>query len=358
MTRSVAVLVLSMSAGCFAHAYETPWPEPHERHVVTTPDGWELELVRITPAMLGFHGTVAPNPVIAQHGIVANGRNVDVDDTHSLARWLARRGHDVWIPSLRGTNGPGKLRPLDSRANFDFDTYASEDLPAVFAHVRRITGAARLDFVGHSMGGLLLYAHLVRSLDAGVDPGIGRAVTLAAPVRIRWTGYLEDGAKSLGFLAGLANLVPLGGLTGASLPLQAALDTPADHFIYSTDNVDPELWRRFVAVGTSDAIPGPLGAQMASWLSTGRFTSRDGAVDYLEGLRKVRTPVLVVAAAIDGIAPPWSVRPAFERLAGEKAWRVAGQGAGFRADYNHMDLVLGERAPTEVFPWIATWLAP
>src|SRR6185437_853707 len=120
--------------------------------------------------------------------------------------------------------------------------------------------------------------------------------------------------------------------------------------LISPENTTVATWQKFIAVGVDD-LPAALMDQFSDWLARNRFESADHSIDYLEGLRKVRTPVMVLAGKIDGIAPPWMVRPAYDALGSpEKLWIVLGEANGQSADYNHMDMLLGERASRDVFP--------
>lgn len=349
--RWMLALLALLPLGCAVNlaVYGTSWPEPVESHRVTTSDGWVLDVKRIAAAPGGAGGL----PVVVLHGIVTNGRNCDLDADHSLARTLAARGFNVWVPSLRGT-GPSEHRsqPLGAPADgYDFDAYARRDLPAIVEYVRAKTGRD-LRFVGHSMGGMILYAYL----SAG-GTGIARAVTLGSPSRLHWTGALETWVKELSFLAGLSGWAPLRTLSTVALPLHGEFDGPLERLLINPENTRPEVWRALLAVGVDD-LPGPLVEQFAGWARRDRIDSADGKVDYIGGLANVRVPMLIVAAKVDGIAPPWTVRPAYDALgAGEKRWVVVGEGNGARADYNHMDLLVGDRAPTEVFEPVARFLS-
>ncbi len=338
-----------LSSCVVAKLYETPWPEPVERVSVVTSDGWHLDLRHIAPLP---GAAQRARPVVLMHGVVTNGRNCDLDETHSLARFLAARGFDVWVPSLRGT-GASEHRSLFGPAakEVDFDAYVEGDVPAILAAVRRATGSAQVDWVGHSMGGMLLYAHLARG---GTE--IGRAVTLGSPVRLALTGGFEALVKRVSPAAGLSSLVPLAAVTKSTLPLQGAFDGPVERLLVNRENVRPEVWRRFLAVGVDD-VPDALGLQFTRWMTSQQFDSRDGSVDYLAGLDRSDVPLMVVAGKVDGIAPPWAVRPAFDRATvREKRWMVLGEGNGQHADYNHMDMLLGERAASDVWPAIAGFL--
>jgi pimeloyl-ACP methyl ester carboxylesterase len=352
MRACVAAALLALGgAGCAVNRamYGTEWPQPVETHRVKTSDGWELDLKHIAAAPGGAKGL----PVLVVHGIVTNGRNCDLDEEHSIARTLAARGFDVWVPSLRGV-GESEHRPQPMGAGpdgYDFDAYARRDLPALVEYVRARTGR-ELRYVGHSMGGMLLYAYL----SAG-GTGIARAVTLGSPSRLHWTGELESLVKDFAFLAGLTGWAPLRSMSEATIPLHGAVDGPIERLLINPENTRPDVWQKLIAVGVDD-LPGSLVEQFARWAEKDRIDSQDGSLDYIAGLEKVQVPMMVVAGKIDGIAPPWVVRPAFERLgAAEKRWLVVGEANGARADYNHMDLLVGDRASVEVFEPVARFLA-
>ncbi len=349
-TKALAlVLSLVLLPGCFvSRFYATDWPKPFETHQVHTSDGWTLDLKHVAP--LG--GPHRARPVILMHGIDTNGRNMDLDEKHSLALYLARRGFDVWVPSLRGV-GQSEKRPLTGPAGQeDFDDYVDGDLPAIISYVRAHTGGGEVDWVGHSMGGMVLYAYLAKG-----GGGIARAVTLGSPVRLAWTGKLDQLVRAFAFLAPYASWAPIEATTHLTLPLQDTFDGPIERLLISPENTTPQTWRRLLAVGMDD-LPGGLVAQFAGWVERDSFDSRDHRLDYLAGLRHVHVPMLVVAGKIDGIAPPWAVRPAYEALGSkEKRWLVLGEANGQSADYNHMDMLLGERAATDLWGRIAAFLA-
>jgi len=339
--------VLASALGACASLWETPWPAPVESLRVRTDDGWELDLRHIAPQ----GGPARARPVVAQHGVVTNGRNMDLDERHSIARYLASRGFDVWVPSLRGVGPSDRPDGATRRNDWSFDDVAAHDVPAILGFVQARTGAAQVDWVGHSMGGMLLYAHLSRG-----GGGIRRGATLGSPVRLRWSGKVEDSVRAVSGFAEMAARLPLRGMTRLVMPLHAAWDGPIERMLITPENTLPDVWRRFLSVGVDDEPPSML-AQFASWLERDRFDSADGKTDYLRGLAEVRVPLLVVAGRADALAPPWVVRPAYEALGtDEKKWWVAGEVNGAQADYSHMDLLLGERCADEVWPVVAEWL--
>lgn len=334
-----AILLLQ---GCVLSAiWRTGWPEPVEVHRVETADGWQLDVRRVPPSA----GLFKQRPVVLVHGIVTNGRNFDLDAETSLARALSAEGFDVWIASLRGA-GESEHRADD----FTFDDHAAFDAPAIVSYVQEKTGHATVDWVGHSMGGMVLYAYLARG-----GTGIGRAVTLGSPVAFAWTGRLEELVGAVGKYSAVLRL-PIVAFAHSTLPIHGSWDGPSERLLMSRELTMAARWRRFIAVGVDDPPKG-LMSQMVGWGERRRFESLDHKTNYLEALRNVNVPVLVVAGKVDAIAPPWNVRPAFERLgSSEKRWLVLGEANGMVGDYNHMDMLLSVHAQTDLYPRIAAWL--
>jgi poly(3-hydroxyalkanoate) synthetase len=73
-------------------------------------------------------------------------------------------------------------------------------------------------------------------------------------------------------------------------------------------------------------------------------------------MARIRTPILVVAGKLDRLGTPAAVRDGFRALGGPKAWRLFGVETGTRADYGHMDLIVGDRAHEEVWPHVLEFL--
>jgi polyhydroxyalkanoate synthase len=77
--------------------------------------------------------------------------------------------------------------------------------------------------------------------------------------------------------------------------------------------------------------------------------SHDGLTDYGLAFELTDKPLLVVAGTKDALAPPDSVKPAFERSRSrDKTYREFPLG--------HIDMVLGRDAPFTVWPVVRTWL--
>jgi predicted alpha/beta hydrolase len=319
-----------------------------ELHFPVTADGWRIALHRYLPRA----GRLGP-PVVLCPGYACNRHLIDFDERHSLARFLARQGFDAWVLELRGR---GLSRPTPSCRTpwtWTFDDLAMFDLPAAVDHVAGATGR-RVAWVGHSMGGLLLYAYLGRR--AGDDVPVAAGVTIAAPVVFPATSSellhrIGHVLLQMPFSETIHQRLVLGALwhlVGHTSTLEIGMN-PA--------NVDRRVVGRALprAIGN---VPRRKLQQLSHWSLAGEFSSADGRVDYRAALGGVRTPLLVVAGSMDRLATPAAVQRALEHLPERTAeYLEFGRAQGHSIDYGHVDLVLGRAAPAEVFPAIADWLA-
>jgi poly(3-hydroxyalkanoate) synthetase len=277
---------------------------------------------------------------------------MDLDDAHSMARWFAAHGHEAWTLSLRGTGSSDAANPRQGRADdSDFDAFWKEDLPAALAKVIEVSGAPQVDWVGHSMGGMVIYAYL-----AAGGEGIGAAVTMGSPTR------MDYGTGTDRLLSVLSPLLPRRGAfpsaLGAALaaPWQGAVDDgPFQRLFYDPANTRIDVWQRLMAYGTADVSFG-VARQLTQMTRDGKFTSGDGKIDFRAGLAEVKTPVLVVAGRKDHIALTPAVRDAYRALGGPKEWLLVSVANGAHAEYGHMDLVIGEHAPADVWTPVLDFL--
>ena len=179
MTRLMLLLALTSCAAL----RPVPLPKEAQAHRAKTDDGWEISLTRYKAV-----GEPKGLPVVLCHGISANGRNMDLDDQHSMARWFASQGREAWTISLRGTGESDTIDASKNRAGpIYFDDYWQHDLPAVVEYVKKVSGAGAIDYAGHSMGGMVLYAYLSQG-----GKGIHAAATLGTPTRLDWGTGIES----------------------------------------------------------------------------------------------------------------------------------------------------------------------
>ena len=140
-----------------AHSKAHP-PGGLAAHALTA-DGWRIAIHPYAPS-----GPVRrKHAVVLCHGLASNHLGFDVHPDVSLARHLARRGYLTLALDLRG-GGDSERPSLGGARHFgwSFDDYLFFDVPAALAYAKHVTGAAAVHWVGHSMGGILGYAHLAR----------------------------------------------------------------------------------------------------------------------------------------------------------------------------------------------------
>jgi pimeloyl-ACP methyl ester carboxylesterase len=315
-----------------------------------TADGSRIELRRL-PVAADVDIPLLP-PVLLVHGIGANHRNNDAHPDVSLARALAAMGRDVWLLTLRSGVG-GWTRAEASRVRFA--AMVREDVPLAVDTVLDRTGAAALDYVGFSMGGMLLYAAIGRTVPRD---RVRRVVIVGSPGRIP--------APQL-FLPLLKRvprwLVPRGPYKlGAHAVAFASewVKTPIHRLMFNPENVSAGLTRTAL-VNVIEDVPAPLQADILA------FAAADGAIR-LEGqpvlpeLATLEIPALFFAGSADRLAPPDAVQIAYDawgsaKPAVRKRFVVLGRSHGARADYGHGDLAIGRHAAAELFDPIARFLA-
>jgi pimeloyl-ACP methyl ester carboxylesterase len=319
-----------------------------ELHFPRTADGWRIALHRYRPraAALGL-------PAILCGGYACNRYFLDYDERYSLARFLARAGFDTWVLEPRGCGLAHPSRDCTRPRSWTFDDLVAFDVPTAVGHVAALTGS-EVTWVGHSMGGLLLYAYLgagaeqVRRVRAGV--------TIASPVEFPATSselLHEIGAFLLSIPFGDMIyqrwiLTALWALFGRSSALEVGMNP---------ENVERHVIGHALRLFIEN-VPRAKLKQLALWALEGVFCSADGRVDYRTALSRVKVPILAIAGSADRLATPAAVRRALDHLPVPPATYLEfGRAHGHSTDYGHVDLILGRAAPTEVFPVVAGWLA-
>jgi len=302
-------------------------------------------------AWVALHHRAAEGPpVLLLHGISSNHNCWDLEEGRSLARSLNEAGFDAWLLDLRGhgtaERGPGSKR---QRGGWSLDDYGRYDLPAALAFIRENTGADRVGYVGHSMGGMVVTV----ALSAQPELPLSRMVIVGTPMDFR------DPDRVAGWFLGLGRLT--GTLLGAlPSPLAAKIHAgvgtpfPLDEMLF-TDISSPARERMYRQI-VSPLFGGDL-AQLQSVSSLGAFTDATRAEIYLESLAQVEIPTRVIAGRADRVAPPDRVYGFYTGLEkAEKDFILAGKATGFAADYGHLDLPLGDHAEEEIYPLIVEWL--
>jgi pimeloyl-ACP methyl ester carboxylesterase len=329
------LLVLATAAHVLFWRWKLSAPTGEDEVVeAVTADGWRLRLGRRRPK-----GPPRRTPVLLLHGVAMNRQTLDFGvERYSLSAVLAEAGFDCFALDLRG-HGGSRRGPPGADPGWTLDTYLARDVPAALDAVRAATGEPAVLWVGHSQGALLGLAAAQKYAEriAGVVALAPPIVLPLEPVKHRFLPQLA----SWRLFRPLAELVAP--VAGWWQPRRAGL-------CIRLDDMERPIYRRLLMNAIEELPPGVV-RHFVTLAQEGRLGSLDGREDWLAGLAGCRQPALFVAAPSDGLAPPASVGEGHARWGGEKSLWVAAPEVG------HGDLVLGRRAPGELFPVVRDWLA-
>jgi pimeloyl-ACP methyl ester carboxylesterase len=362
--RLVAVVTLALSVpGCASMRRNAPSIDlrPCTDDFVLTKDGWRLGIRRITPPVRD----PGKLPVILCHGLGLNGTFWTITDDH-LPSQLAARGYEVFIFDFRGSGEStqvGRIGRINSQirqtglreigeTNWTVDDLVRYDVPAVLDYVQATTGSDRVNWVGHSLGGMLLFPYLELSPDANrIANFVGMGSTI-----IQATVPQRDMLRANRSLRVLGRMVSTGRMGRPLMYFRFPGLERIDQFYYTSANVDKETISRFYGYTLEDPGASAL-KQFDPYLKFGHFLSADRRIDYSMLLGTILTPTLLVAGEGDSMSDMPSTIMTYEALGSpDKTLMKFGKRDGHVADYGHCDLVWSRYAPREIFPPLIAWL--
>ncbi len=368
--RVVAHFVLLLASvtglgGCATARRNAPLRDlrPCTDEYVATEDGWRLGIRRYRPAVPD------PNklPVVLCHGLGLNATFWTITDDH-LPSQLAAHGYEVFVFDIRGSGENDQLGHFDwinphlrqtllrerGERSWTVDDLVRFDVPAILAHVKKKTGHDQVNWVGHSLGGMLVFPYLELAPPedrARIANFVGMGSTIIqANAPHRDILLANHGLRTLALVASPGRMGRP--LKYVRLPGMGLID----RFYYTMENVDRRTISRFYGYTLEDTGPGAL-KQLAPYLEYGRMLSADRRIDYTARLGVITTPTLMIAGDDDILSDVASTQLTFQALASpdKTLWRF-GKQSGHVADYGHCDLVWSRHAPREVFPPLIAWL--
>ena len=365
LIRVWAFLVLAALPGCATMRRNAASPDlrPCTDAYIDTADGWRLGVRRLKPAV--------PDPdklpVVLCHGLGLNGTFWTITDprTHLPAQLLAR-GYEVFLFDFRGSGESARVGALGvvnarlrqtfllevGESRWNVDEIARYDVPAVLDYVKQATGKDRVNWVGHSLGGMLMFAHQ----EVGPEPGrVANLVAMASTIALDAHPQTDMLRANRG-LRLLSTFVSPGRLGRPLMYGRVPFLDMIDQFYFTSANVDKTTVSRFYGYTLEDTGRGAL-KQLDPYLESGRFVSADRSIDYVARLPQVKLPVLMIAGDGDVISDVPSTHLTFNALgSADKTLLRFGKVEGNIADYGHCDLVWSRFAPGEIFPPLIDWL--
>jgi predicted alpha/beta hydrolase len=320
--------------------FNEPFRGREESLWVRADDGVRLCLSRLRP--VGPPRAAA----ILVHGLGAN-RFALHNPRRSFAEHLAAKGFDCFVVELRGAGASDRpTRP------WDLDDYLDLDLPAVIDAVSREAKGLPLHWIGHSLGGVMLMLYGMRHPE---DSGIARGVAVGSALEYAQVGSGFEAMLPARRLVERLSRIPFGTFTHLVAPALGRLGNPIEGFNVWSSNVEPQLIRRLHANGFEDIQVSLLRSLITAF--EGGLRSRDGSIRYRDLFMKLRIPTLIIGGSEDRQCPPAAIAATLSQLPATVEKRMFGKAHGQVDDYGHVDLLIGRRAETEVWPHLVEWLS-
>jgi pimeloyl-ACP methyl ester carboxylesterase len=379
------IAVSSLGALAIWRIRSSPWPQEdldcvnsmeNTTETFHTEDGVELKLKRYV--------NEGGQPLLLAHGFTGNGLEFDLPHRgHNLALYLAERGYDVWISSFRGCgNGPYRCRTKDW--DHSVDELAALDAPALVNGVTLATGRTPI-WVGHSMGGIVLYMYLLGatvertngSYHTTVDPSLIEernrsllgSVTIASPPSLTYGGgdwiakleslpfYRANARFLVRYLESMGRVSPKLSVSGLRdfvtrfprLGRILAQRGPIAIALYNPDNVDADVGYSLLK-WASDNVSTRMASQFLALALDPELRTYSKESSYTANMHRITSPLLFITGSEDFVGAENIRLDGYEKVSSPlKRFK-------FYDGYGHTDLVMGKRVEEEVYPVILSWI--
>lgn len=312
-----------------------------EVYMLSTDDLWKIRVCRYRK------GRTNGQPVLLVHGANVNQHTFTSPKGGNLVEYLVERGFDCWTVDLRGCHS--SEAPFERHRNqISADDFLNYDIPAAIRLIQQETGYAKIHYCGQSLGGMLLYAYVLKF---GSD-AIASGVTLGSPI-----GF--DGVR-VGRSPWMARLIKInpalaGEVSRGLIPFALLFRSSPFVFPMNMRNIARGLSTGHFYNMLEDPLPGVL-RELMTWIVTPGWRMDGGQLDVQEGLKALDVPLFTVFAPLDPFVPLEKAKAFFEALPTEdKRILIASRELGCKRDYNHCDLAFGLEGPREIFGPISRW---
>ena len=290
-------------------------------------------------------------PVILCHGLGAQGKYWYFDDELSWPKKLNDEGFDVFVPDLRGVGKTGG--PYD----FSFEDYIY-DVEAILEKVLKIEGVDKAHWVGHSMGGMVIYLSVSRNPQ--IQKKLKSFTAISSPYTIWGTWELwkitHKNYENLSQFFKKVDSIPFSTFS-YSFSIFGDIIYPIlkitkliylENFVWNLDNVPRDIRKKAMRYAT-----GPVSTRVLEKFSKVLL----GYEDFNFSFEKFKVPALFIVGTKDYLASPPTVKLAYSKASSEnKKFILAGVGEGFQTDYGHVDITASKLATEEIFSQVLNFI--
>lgn len=314
----------------------------NEIYYVRTKDLWEIRLCR-------FRNNSEKNiPILFVHGFGSNQNNFLLPYEQSIVSYLKNHNFDCWTMDLRGCKSS---RPPFGKTHWDasIDDVLVYDLQAVIEFILKMTGYKKLFWIGHSLGGMLLYAYLIYKGNNKIAGGI----TLGSPI-----GFVNTKINVPSILVQFQKLFPnfVFLLFRMLIPILKFFKIGNSVFPVNPSNINVNMTAWDLCKMVEPPSPKMVDEMMA-WVNEKKWVMLNGQLNILEHLSELNIPLLLFYAPDDPFVNLDSAKEFFKSLkSSDKEMFILSTESGCKHNYNHCDLAFGENGEEEVFEPIKVWL--
>jgi pimeloyl-ACP methyl ester carboxylesterase len=290
-------------------------------------------------------------PVILCHGLGAQGRYWYFDDELSWPKKLNDEGFDVFVPDLRGVGKTGG--PYD----FSFEDYIY-DVEAILEKVLKVEGVDKAHWVGHSMGGMVIYLSVSRNPQ--IQKKLKSFTAISSPYTI-WGPWelwkiTHKNYENLSQFFKKVDSIPFSTFS-YSFSIFGDIIYPIlkitkliylENFVWNLDNVPRDIRKKAMRYAT-----GPVSTRVLEKFLKVLL----GYEDFNFSFEKFKVPALFIVGTKDYLASPPTVKLAYSKASSEnKKFILAGVGEGFQTDYGHVDITASKLATEEIFSQVLNFI--
>lgn len=315
-----------------------------QKIILKTTDHWNIALYKYEN-----YNVTRKYPVFLLHGIASDHTVWDIGvPGFNFARHLTEEGYQVYSLDLRGRSGSDG--PHTGRGSiWSNDDYLLCDLPAAIEYILEENNVDKLHWVGHSLGGILGFFYQIRHKAANLQ-----SLTTFATALTYTFSTINHLRSWMDYISALL-YYPVDTWYKLALPI-VDMDTVFTRFIWSSDNIDPEV-KRAIIHKTVQKISVLEWNQIKAISAAEGMPRISGGFNHYVDDRRIVTPAFMIVGDRDWVCPIDGVEWTRDHLKCPNKMMIFGKDYGTKTHYGHMDIVCGTNAPHETWPAATEWIA-